>query len=119
MDVEKIRKISVIALIVVGFACICVEKAKEPKEYTGVGEGLYDKINVRILAKRNSKGEVRISDVKYTHGDTPEIADPAIGQLITRLKSTQDISKLDIVAGASYSSEGFITAIEDAISKVE
>lgn len=119
MDIEKIRKISVIAFIVVGLACIFVEKAGAPKEYTGVGDGFNDDINVTILAKKNSKGEVRISDIKYTHDDTPAIADPAIGQLITKLKSTQDISKLDTVAGATYSSEGFIMAIEDAVSKID
>lgn len=119
MDIEKIRKISVITFIVVGLACIFVEKAGAPKEYTGVGDGFNDDINVTILAKKNSKGEVRISDIKYTHDDTPAIADPAIGQLITKLKSTQDISKLDTVAGATYSSEGFIMAIEDAVSKID
>lgn len=124
MNVEKIRKICVIAFIVVGLACIFVEKANAPKEYTGVGDGFNDEITVTILAKKNSKGEVRISDIKYTHDDTaaiadPAIADPAIGQLITQIKSTQDISKLDTVAGATYSSEGFIMAVEDAVSKIE
>lgn len=119
MDVEKIRKICVVAFIVVGLACIFVEKANAPKEYTGVGDGFNDDITVTITAKRNSKGEVRISDVKYTHDDTQAIADPVIGQLITQLKSTQDISKLDTIAGATYSSEGFIMAVEDAMSKVE
>ena len=119
MDVEKIRKICVVTFIIVGLACIFVEKAGAPKEYTGVGDGFNDEISVTILAKKNSKGEVRISDIKYTHDDTPAIADPAIGQLITQLKATQDVKKLDVVAGASYSSEGFISAVEDAISKVK
>lgn len=119
MNVEKIRKICLIAFIVVGLACIFVEKANAPKEYTGVGDGFNDEITVTILAKKNSKGEVRISDIKYTHDDTAAIADPAIGQLITQIKSTQDISKLDTVAGATYSSEGFIMAVEDAVSKIE
>lgn len=114
MNVEKIRKICVIAFIVVGLACVFVEKANAPKEYTGVGDGFNDEITVTILAKKNSKGEVRISDIKYTHDDTA-----AIGQLITQIKSTQDISKLDTVAGATYSSEGFIMAVEDAVSKIE
>lgn len=119
MDVEKIRKICVTAFIVVGLACIFVEKAGAPKEYTGVGDGFNDDINVTILAKKNSKGEIRISDIKYTHDDTPAIADAAIGQLITQIKATQDISKVDVVAGATYSSEGFLMAVEDAISKIE
>lgn len=119
MDIEKIRKICVTAFIVVGLACIFIEKAGAPKEYTGVGDGFNDEINVTILAKKNSKGEVRISDIKYTHDDTPAIADLAIGQLITQLKATQDITKVDTIAGATYSSEGFIMAIEDAVSKID
>lgn len=119
MNIEKIRKICVVTFIVIGLACIFIEKANGPKEYTGIGDGFNDDITVTILANRNSKGEVRISDIKYTHDDTPALADPAIGQLITQLKATQDISKLDTVAGATYSSEGFIMAVEDAISKVE
>ena len=119
VDIEKIRKICVTAFIVVGLACIFVEKAGAPKEYAGVGDGFNDDINVTILAKKNSKGEVRISDIQYTHDDTPAIADPAIGQIITQIKSTQDLSKVDVVAGATYSSEGFIMAVEDAISKIE
>lgn len=119
MEIEKIRKICVIAFIIAGLACIFVEKAGAPKEYEGVGDGFNDEINVKILAKKNSKGEVRISDISYTHDDTPAIADPAIGQLISQLKVTQDVKKLDVVAGASYSSEGFISAVEDAISKVK
>lgn len=119
MGIEKIRKICVTAFIVVGLACIFIEKTGAPKEYTGVGDGFNDDINVTILAKRNSKGEVRIFDIKYTCNDTPAIADPAIGQIITQIKNTQDISKVDTVAGATYSSEGFIMAVEDAISKVK
>lgn len=119
MEIEKIRKICVVAFIVVGLTCIFVEKANAPKEYTGVGNGFNDDINVTILAKKNSRGEVRISDIQYTHDDTPAIADPAIGQIITQIKTTQDLSKVDTVAGATYSSEGFIEAVNDAVSKID
>lgn len=119
MNVEKIRKICVSTFIIVGLACIFLEKANSPKEYTGVGDGFNGDIKVTMLAKKNSEGEVRISDIKYSHEDTPALADPAIDQLITKLKATQDPAKLDIIAGATYSSEGFIMAVEDAVSKVK
>ncbi len=119
MCVEKIRKICVVAFIVIGLACIFVEKANSPKEYTAVVDGFNGDMKVTIVAKKNSRGEVRITDIKCTHEDTPAIADPAIDQLITKLKETQDISKLDVIAGATYSSEGFIEGCKACISQVE
>ncbi|WP_291255084.1 FMN-binding protein [Fusobacterium sp.] len=119
MCVEKIRKICVGAFIVVGLACIFVERANAPKEYTAVADGFNGDMKVTIVAKKNSRGEVRITDVKYNHEDTAAIADPAIDQLITKLKETQDISKVDTVAGATYSSEGFIEGCKACISQVE
>jgi uncharacterized protein with FMN-binding domain len=118
MEIEKIRKYCVIGFIIVGLACIFVEKANGPKLYTGVGDGFDSEITVEIMAKKNSKGELRISDIKYTHGDTEAIAGPALNELATKVKNTQSID-VDVVAGATYSSEGFIQALEDACSKIK
>lgn len=115
---KKIRKYCVIGFIIVGLACIFVEKANGPKLYTGVGDGFDSEITVEIMAKKNSKGELRISDIKYTHGDTEAIAGPALNELATKVKNTQSID-VDVVAGATYSSEGFIQALEDACSKIK
>lgn len=118
MEIEKIRKYCVIGFIIVGLACIFVEKANGPKLYTGVGDGFDSEITVEIMAKKNSKGELRISDIKYTHGDTEAIAGPALNELATKVKNTQSID-VDVVAGATYSSEGFIQALNDACSKIK
>lgn len=118
MEIEKIRKYCVIGFIIVGLACIFVEKANGPKLYTGVGDGFDSEITVEIMAKKNSKGELRISDIKYTHGDTEAIAGPALNELVTKVKNAQSID-VDVVAGATYSSEGFIQALEDACSKIK
>ena len=118
MEIEKIRKYCVIGFIIVGLACIFVEKANGPKVYTGVGDGFDSEITVEIMAKKNSKGELRISDIKYTHGDTEAIAGPALDELVTKVKNTQSID-VDVVAGATYSSEGFIQALNDACSKIK
>lgn len=117
MEIEKIRKYCVIGFIIVGLACIFVEKANGPKLYTGIGDGFDSEITVEIMAKKNSKGELRISDIKYTHGDTEAIAGPALDELVTKVKNTQSID-VDVVAGATYSSEGFIQALNDACSKI-
>lgn len=119
MEVEKIRKACVIAFIVVGLGCIFVDKADSPKQYEGEADGFNETIKVLITASKNSKGEVRISDIEYEHDDSPGIAEPAIEQLITKIKAVQDIKKVDVIAGATYSSEGFLMAVEDAIAKID
>ncbi|MHD0317691.1 FMN-binding protein [uncultured Fusobacterium sp.] len=117
--VEKIRKYCVIGFIVVGLACIFVEKAQGPKKYVGTAEGFDSEVKVEILAKKNSKGELRITEIVCTHGDTEAIAGPAVESLIATIKSTQDIESLDTVAGATYTSEGFIDAMKNACSKIK
>ena len=45
-NIEKIRKYCVIGFIIVGLACIFVEKANAPKAYTGTGAGFDSDIEV-------------------------------------------------------------------------
>lgn len=118
MNVEKIRKYCVIAFIVAGLAALVVEKVNGPEVYEGEGEGFADTIKVQIAAKKEN-GKIKIVDVKYEHGDTDAVATPAIEELITKLKETHDPASLDIISGASYTSEGFIDAVNDAVSKIK
>ena len=116
-NIEKIGKYCVIGFIALGIACIFVEKVNAPKAYTGVGAGFDSDIEIEILAKKNSRGELRISEIKCIHGDTDAIAEPAIAALISEVKNKQT-TELDTVAGATYTSEGFIEALQDACSKI-
>lgn len=118
MNVEKIRKYCVIAFIVVGLVAFVMEKINAPEIYEGEGDGFADTIKVQIAAKKEN-GKLKILDVKYEHGDTDAVATPAIEELIAKLKETHDVDSLDIVSGASYTSEGFIDAVNDAISKIK
>ncbi|WP_410207520.1 FMN-binding protein [Fusobacterium sp.] len=118
VNVEKIRKYCVIAFIVAGLAALVVEKVNGPEVYEGEGEGFADSIKVQIAAKKEN-GKIKIVDVKYEHGDTDAVATPAIEELITKLKETHDLASLDIISGASYTSEGFIDAVNDAVSKIK
>lgn len=118
VNIEKIRKYCVIAFIVAGLAALVMEKVNAPELYEGEGEGFADTIKVQVAAKKEN-GKVRILDVKYEHGDTDAVATPAIEELITKLKETHDPASLDIISGASYTSEGFIDAVNDAVSKIK
>lgn len=115
--IEKIRKTIVIAFIVVGLLSIFLE----PKvmTYTGTGEGFDSKITAIIKAYKTRSGEVRVIDITLKHGDTEAIATPALDKISGQLKNTQNIEKVDMVAGATYSSIGAIDALKDAINKVK
>lgn len=119
MNGEKIRKICVIVFIVAGLAAMVVEKLNAPKVYQGKGDGFADVIIVDVAAKKDSNGNIKVYDVQVKHSDTEAIANPALDQLKSKLKEVNDPNKLDLVSGASYTSQGFIDAAQDALSKVE
>lgn len=119
---DKIRKILISSFIIVGllgFIYEGIEKRNNPpKEYKGEGDGFNDYIYVTIKAKRNSKGEVRYSEIKVEQDDTPAIAGPALDELIGKAMQKQT-TNLDVIVGATYTSEGFIQALKNATEQVE
>ncbi|MGL4253698.1 MAG: FMN-binding protein [Fusobacteriaceae bacterium] len=117
--IDNIRKYSVIIFIAAGLLAAGVESFKTLPKYTGTGDGFYDDIVVEISAERNRKGEIRVKEIAVTHKDTEAIANPAIENLKQQLLEKQDPDKLDMVAGATFTSEGVVMAIEDAFGKVK
>lgn len=117
--IDKVRKYGILLFIAAGIVAFGMENFKTVPEYEGKGDGFYDDITVKISAERNRKGEVRVSKVDVIHEDTPAIAGPAVENLKQQLMEKQDPTKLDEVAGATYTSGGVIEAIEDAFSKVK
>lgn len=121
MNIERIRKVSIITFIAIGLSFIVLGKyfTTPLKEYSGVGDGFEDEIKVTLTMKKLPNGKNQIVKVECTHNDTKEVAGPAIEKMIEQLKHIQNIEKVDTVAGASYSSSGFIDAVKDALAKVE
>lgn len=117
MTYQSRIKYGSVVLIIAAFASMAVLKMNAPKVYEGVGEGFDSEIKVQVTAYRNSKNEIRITDIQAEHGDTEAIAGPAIPVLIERIKAKQN-AEVELVAGASYTSAGFLDAVDDAISKV-
>lgn len=113
----KIKYLAIL-FIVGAFASMFYLKMNAPKVYEGVAEGFDGEIKVRVTAYKNGKKELRITDIQVEHNDTEAIAGPAIETLISNIKSTQNI-EIEGVAGASYSSQGFLEAVRDAVSKME
>lgn len=79
---------------------------------TGTGDGYLDDINVEV-----SKSGDEIVDIKVVyHGDTDAIATPAFEELREAVLDSQS-ADVDMVAGATWTSEGFIEAVEEALNK--
>ncbi|MGL6064895.1 MAG: FMN-binding protein [Fusobacteriaceae bacterium] len=116
---DKFRKICVLIFILIGVIFLGKEKFREEEFYSGVGEGFYEDVNVELTATRNRKGEIRIGKLYITTHDTPAFGEVAAKKLKEEILSIQNIDKVDVVAGATYTSEGIIEAVKDALSKID
>ncbi|MGL5087982.1 MAG: FMN-binding protein [Cetobacterium sp.] len=115
---EGRRKKSVVAFIVIGLLLGIYESKKPgPIVVEGSGTGYNDELNIKLKVKL--KGDkFKIIGVDVIHEDTPSIADPAIENLKQQILKNQN-SELDIVAGATYTSNGVKEATADAIKKIK
>ncbi|MGN0294833.1 MAG: FMN-binding protein [Lachnospiraceae bacterium] len=80
--------------------------------YTGTGEGFGGNIKVQVTIKG---GKITSVDILSAEDETPSFLEQARG-VISRILSAQSTS-VDVVSGATYSSEGIIQAVESALSK--
>ncbi len=78
----------------------------------GRGDGYLDDIVVEV-----EKDGDEITNIWVTyHGDTKAIAEPAFEELKEAIISSQS-TDVDMVAGATWTSEGYIEAVKDALNK--
>ncbi len=78
----------------------------------GRGDGYLDDIVVEV----EKEGD-EITNIWVTyHGDTKAIAEPAFEELKEAIISSQS-TDVDMVAGATWTSEGYIEAVKDALNK--
>ena len=113
---NRIQYISM-ALVIAAAISIVLLQRNAPKVYEGIGEGFENEIRVKVTAYRNRENEIRITDIQVEHEDTPEVGGMAISSLTEKIKSMQTLD-VDVVAGASSSSQGFLDAIRDAVKKI-
>lgn len=118
MNKEVLRKRAVILFIVVGILLAFYEANKPgPMIIEGLSDGYAGDLTVNLHVKK--KGEnYKIVGVDITHVDTPAIADPAIEILKSEIIRKQG-KNIDMVAGATYTSEGVQEAVENALLKLK
>ncbi len=83
----------------------------EDGEYRGSGEGHWTAIEVSILVENNKLQEIRI----VSQEESPGLGDEAMADLSSSLISEQSF-EVDLVSGATNTSEGFLAAVNDALS---
>lgn len=82
----------------------------EDGEYRGSGEGHWTDIEVSVLVENNELQEIRI----VSQEESPGLGDTAMANLTESLISEQSL-EVDIVSGATNTSEGFLKAVNDAL----
>ncbi|RCW50754.1 MULTISPECIES: flavocytochrome c [unclassified Halanaerobium] len=90
------------------------DKVYKDGTYTGLGRGLHGPIEVSV---RVSNGKIKSVTV-FSHEDTPEIADSAIEKLSEKIEEINS-PDVEIVSGATYTSNGLIEAVKDALKNAE
>ncbi len=84
----------------------------ETGEYTGKGQGAYGEIEIKVFVEDNFIEDIIIVE----HSDTENIAEPAFEELTEKVINEQS-TEVDIITDATVSSQGFLEALEDALSK--
>jgi uncharacterized protein with FMN-binding domain len=84
----------------------------QPGTYEGSGDGYFGLITISVTVTENAVTDVEI----LSHGDTDGIGTIAFEELTQTIMYTNS-PDVDVISGATGSSEGFIAAVNDALSK--
>ncbi len=98
-----------------GFATPAVEEepATAANEYIGVGKGFDGDIKVKVTMDGDKIAKIEVLE----HGETAGIFDKAYPS-VTDAMVAANSADVDVVGGATFSSNGLIEAVKDALSKV-
>ena len=115
MSVVTKRILSCLACVALIIFCIWGSTyvvKHEGHQYDGSAEGFAGTISVSVYVEGDT-----ITDITYqTEGETPSIGGSAIQALRKKILKTQN-TQIDVVSGATYSSKGFLTAVDAALAE--
>ncbi len=89
------------------------EPAADVEVYTGEAEGGHGPVIVEVTL---DDGEIVDIEV-VQHNETEGLGDDAFEQLIPQIIEAQSTEGIDVVSGATVSSEALFEAVNDALSK--
>ena len=115
-----IREWLVIAFVSIGLLAFVFEDKFKPKIYEaeGTGIGYAGDITLKVKAYKKKDKTIRVTEIEVEHGDTDEIGGVALQKLVDDIKAKQRFDDIDMVAGATFSSEGFKEALDIAIDDI-
>ena len=82
-------------------------------EYIGEANGFGGPIKVKVTMDGDKIAKIDV----LSHSDTPGICDKAFSTIPQAIIDAQS-TKVDVASGATFSSQGIMAAVEDALSKV-
>ncbi|MCR5605265.1 MAG: flavocytochrome c [Treponema sp.] len=116
MDFRRFNKMASSAFLALSACAIigmvsCDKKAASAGEvFNGTGDGRNGKIEVSLTVDNG-----KITDAKVLkHEETAGISDPAISAIPEQIKKTGSVENLDVVSGATLTSNGLIQAFTNA-----
>ncbi|HSL86421.1 MAG TPA: FMN-binding protein, partial [Bacteroidales bacterium] len=87
------------------------ESTFTPGTYEGSAKGFHGDINLKVTVDENE-----ITEIVADHTETEGLGDKAVEALIESAKEKDSLA-LDMMSGATYSSEAFLAALEIALVK--
>lgn len=90
-----------------------VEDTLAENEYIGEAEGFGGPIKVKVTMDGDKIANIEV----LSHGETAGISDPAFNTIPQAIIDAQS-TEVDVVANATYTSNGIMAAVQDALSKV-
>ena len=99
------KVLSILLLLTMSFSVL-------GENYTGKDKGYLGDVEVAVDISNNTLNSIEVTN----HEDTAAIAEPAFEKLGKKMIDTQSVD-IDSMAGATFSSEGFINAVKEAVDK--
>ena len=106
--------LSLLLALVMVLCCIPAVAETADGVYEGTGAGLNGQIKVSVTVSGGKITEVKV----LGHSETAGISDPAIEKIPAAIIEAQS-ADVDVVAGATKTSEALIAAVKDALSQVK
>ena len=116
-----IREWLVIAFISIGLLAFVFEDKFKPKIYEAeaTGIGYAGDITLKVKAYKKKDKSLRVTEIQVIHEDTDVIGGVCCTKLVDDIKARQRLDKIDMVAGATFTSEGFIEAFTAALEDIK
>jgi len=119
---SPMKKSLIFICLILIFSLVLVSCAGEQKKggtwkdgkYVGEGRGYKSDIEVEVTVSEGKITEVKIVEID----DTPDIAEPAEEQIPKAIVDAQS-TEVDVVSGATGTSNGIIEAVENALEKAK